>query len=355
MYEDPSVPVGATQATVAMVSACMVYAAQRILQGATTLKDRFFTWGFPDRILPLELATSKPKRFRIREIVIPDGGTPVRELLQKVDEHFPGHYMLIEHPFIIEWDCLGGCGKPISIGRYHHHLSDSDRFHDACLKGNEHLLHLNMSQPQLAVSDRLSLESDDRILSLSVQEIGLMEDSIRRICCKDGRLAAIRIKYGLPKHSSLILNETALIDMTSHGMETAKSSGHEAAGLLFGHVTGDQVHVTTFVPAEVETSTPYYVQISSEWMARILYEYEDSSLSLCGWWHSHPGFGLRPSSRDIETFAYFSGKNHFSLIQDPTATDYALAVYQYSEGEVVSRDFRLKSKDGRMIKYKRTT
>lgn len=353
MYEDPSNPIGATQATVGMVAACMVEAAQRLLHGDSSLKDRFFTWGFPNLVHTVALAPPSSIHPRIHEIEIPDGRTSVRDFLQQLDDLLPGHFMMMEHPFIIEWECLGGCGKPIRIGRYQHDLSDSDRFHAECLKGNEHLLHVNMAQQQLVVYDRISLESDDHILSLSVEEIGLMDDSIRRICGQDGRMAAVRLKYAQPEHFSLIIEESALIDMTQHGMEIVNTTGHEAAGLLFGEVNGHEVHVTTFVPAEVETSNPCYVQISTEWMARKLYEYESTSLRLCGWWHTHPGFGLRPSNQDIKTFAYFPSKQHFSLIQDPTATEYSLAVYQYSDGDINSRDFQLHAKDGRILPYKK--
>jgi molybdopterin/thiamine biosynthesis adenylyltransferase/proteasome lid subunit RPN8/RPN11 len=350
--KEQSEPVGSTQATVGMVAAAMVEAALRVLHGDRTCKDRFFTWGFPKLVHTLHLDTNETVFPNVTEVFIPDGKTTVRHFLQKVDEYFPGHFIMSDHTFVVGWECLV-CRKYIRVHRYLHHLNDANRFHETCLVGNEQLLHANIPQKRIEISDRLSLESDDDILSMSIEEIGIMEDSVRMIYSNEGLIGAVRVKYTPAEHFSLVIEESVLTAMKRHGLEIMKASGHEAVGLLFGRVVGDTVQLIEFVPAEVGYSTPYYVQISGEWMARILYEYEGSAMRLCGWWHTHPGFGLSPSGRDIETFKYFSAHNQFSLIQDPTATENGLAIYQFSDGKVFSRDYCIKAKDGKLVRFKK--
>jgi molybdopterin/thiamine biosynthesis adenylyltransferase/proteasome lid subunit RPN8/RPN11 len=336
---DPSVPVGATQATVGLTAAVMVEAAKRILNGEDEIKNGFYTWGFPNKYSRLKLPTRvDPKNRSIIQIWIPRDCN-MAGLITSMHKVIPDSQLKIEHPFVCDWDCPI-CGKTIHVQRHLHLLADEDRFHPACLQGNEHMRHMNMPRRWTLLEDRIGLESDKEILSKKVAQSGMKDGSIIPVCLAGLANGYVEIMF-TDSSSRLKLTDTVVNAMRKHSMDVHKRTGHEAAGILFGTIYPDNtVCINESISAEVDISSPTYVEMSSAWLAKTLYE-SNGKKTFCGWWHSHPGFGLTPSGRDRRTFEYFPLDTQFSLIIDHTRINNMIAAYQFREGQVVPTIFEV--------------
>jgi molybdopterin/thiamine biosynthesis adenylyltransferase/proteasome lid subunit RPN8/RPN11 len=352
-----SKPIGSTQGNVAMTAASMVEASLRMLTGDLTIVDKYITWRFPERVSKLKL---KPMSISVPQIIVemhvPDGDVTIRDFLLDIDKKIPGGQLGFDQPFLIQWDCLV-CKKNIQVKKFKHHLSDIDRFHAECIAGKENMIHMNYPQRQLLVEDRLHLRSNNEILSLSISDIGILNASVKSIYKRQELAGYVRVRFDEPrtiKEYRLVLDESVLKAIHDHATNIMICTGHEAAGILFGEVIADSIFINDSVAADVSKSSRCYVEVSSQWLAKLLYETQGKKI-LCGWWHSHPGLGILPSQRDIKTFRQFSSEKLFSMIYDPTAAVDKLAVYQCKDRSISSKAYYVKEKNGIETAFKKTS
>ncbi len=122
----------------------------------------------------------------------------------------------------------------------------------------------------------------------------------------------------------------ACADVSSHAKE---SLDKEVCGVLVGEICEDAegrwVSVQAAIRGTAAKQGGAHVTFTQETWDRI-YEVKDRSharLSILGWYHTHPGFGVVFS--DMDTFIqqnYFAGPLQFALVVDPLGGDEAICV-----------------------------
>lgn len=330
-------PTGATLGTVGILAANMV----RFIMSDRCQKEigKYYYRGFPDFYSEFELPTppSLGSCFKKNVKLSLSPNTKVEELVHAMSEHFTKEaYIRVDHPFVVDMICPI-CNKKILVRSYKHVLSDEQRFHPECLSLNPQIKHKPFDSRISIIEDRIHAGSDPSILSMELQNCGFMDGSIRNVY-KDGvHLGYICISFSDHCHAatSFQLQFTDQVRQSAmhHAKIIYKESGHEAAGLLFGEIMGSIIRIKKSIGALTSYSSAMYVEICPEWLTDVLSQPTDEEYQFLGWYHSHPGFSISPSGRDILTFKNFRSPQ-VSVILDPISDSMAAYRYDVDSGDI---------------------
>lgn len=133
---------------------------------------------------------------------------------------------------------------------------------------------------------------------------------------------------------SVSIQPSALATMEEHCFSRVDV---EVGGFLLGHIAGSSTTVLEARPALAANSAQTHLTITHEAWNEVLsaLDTEYAGLTIVGWYHTHPGFGLFLSDYDIFIQAnFFNSPGQFALVLDPLIGEYAMFV---AEGETAKR------------------
>lgn len=145
------------------------------------------------------------------------------------------------------------------------------------------------------------------------------------------------LTLGKPTHDPRFLIGYACLDqILAHGERQTEA---EVGGILLGQIwrcaRGRVTEVTEILPAGKTEAGLGHVTFSHETWQEIYNELDQrpTGLSIVGWYHTHPGFGVFFSEHDrfIQRH-FFAGEGQLGLVVD--AQRRAVAAYECRQGEV---------------------
>ncbi|MEK6238286.1 MAG: Mov34/MPN/PAD-1 family protein [Planctomycetales bacterium] len=134
--------------------------------------------------------------------------------------------------------------------------------------------------------------------------------------------------------------QSALDQAVAHA---ERDLSREQAGFLLGGCYRDQseyIEVRTFLPANHVQSNLTSLTFTHDTWAALNRQVEEEcpEESVVGWYHSHPGFGVFLSGRDLFIHRhFFSQPWQISLVIDPRRSE--LAFFQWRRKEIVDCGF----------------
>lgn len=161
-----------------------------------------------------------------------------------------------------------------------------------------------------------------------------------------GILALLDVSY-LPhvKHASMVnqkgtdmylkevyINKEAWDDINRHAFE---SRSLEVGGFLLGFsgLLGESpvAWIIKSVRGDCRSSSAHVV-IETSTFDKILDEIETGELSIVGWYHTHPGWGIFLSGTDRNTiFQHFKDPQSIALVLDPKGGDHGFFGWDYDK------------------------
>jgi len=144
----------------------------------------------------------------------------------------------------------------------------------------------------------------------------------------------VRRRFPGPRDASaklrVAIERTAYAELIAH----AKSSlDAEVCGVLAGEVCEDDeglfVDVKALIRGTAASQASTHVTFTQEtWnLIHRTLEHDYPELSIVGWYHTHPGFGVEFSEMDLFIQRnFFPGATHLALVTDPLSGDVAICI-----------------------------